>query len=336
MHRVAVILPFAEFLTDIGAPVESSFRRHHLSIDALEDPDNYLPSNFFWKFLTDMSRSQGIEDLGFLVGKQFGVNCADPKMNVLLNQAATLYQGLRQGSELTNRTITNCRLGLQRLPGSRYTQFFHRPSCRTDNPAVGQIGWFGVLALCGMVREFTGPQWQPPEIGLMSNQSPGERVGEYFPDSPIKLAQPFFYISVENELLRLPPFTENDVAKESKSVDYRTIQQSFVESLEQLLPSYRRSKNLSIDLVAEFCNTSKRSLQRKLSENGTSYQELLDRLLLNTATAKLLNSDMSVTDIASRLGYSDVSHFIRAFRRVTGVTPQFYRREAMKGHAARH
>ena len=170
----------------------------------------------------------------------------------------------------------------------------------------------------------------------MSNQSPGERVGEYFPDSPIKLAQPFFYVSVENELLRLPPFTENDVAKESKSVDYRTIQQSFVESLEQLLPSYRRSKNLSIDLVAEFCNTSKRSLQRKLSENGTSYQELLDRLLLNTATAKLLNSDMSVTDIASRLGYSDVSHFIRAFRRVTGVTPQFYRREAMKGHAARH
>jgi AraC-like DNA-binding protein len=57
-----------------------------------------------------------------------------------------------------------------------------------------------------------------------------------------------------------------------------------------------------------------------------SYRELVDELRSQQATELLRHSDASVTDIAFDLGYTDVAHFTRAFRRWTGVSPNRYRR----------
>jgi len=53
-----------------------------------------------------------------------------------------------------------------------------------------------------------------------------------------------------------------------------------------------------------------------------------ERFIL-AASQMLQNPGMNVTDIAHRLGYSDVAHFARAFRRIAGVTPLMYRRQFM-------
>jgi len=72
--------------------------------------------------------------------------------------------------------------------------------------------------------------------------------------------------------------------------------------------------------VARELHTSSRTLKRKLSAQGTSYSELLDRARRAEAT-RLLPSELSVEQIALRLGYSDAANFTRAFRRWTGKTP---------------
>jgi AraC-like DNA-binding protein len=72
--------------------------------------------------------------------------------------------------------------------------------------------------------------------------------------------------------------------------------------------------------VARELHTSPRTLKRKLSAQGTSYSLLLDRARQAEA-ARLLTSELSVEQIALRLGYSDAASFTRAFRRWTGKTP---------------
>lgn len=47
---------------------------------------------------------------------------------------------------------------------------------------------------------------------------------------------------------------------------------------------------------------------------------------ITTAKEYLLSTDMSVADIASELGYSQVYHFIRQFKKSTGVTPGAFRK----------
>jgi AraC-like DNA-binding protein len=49
---------------------------------------------------------------------------------------------------------------------------------------------------------------------------------------------------------------------------------------------------------------------------------------LRRACNWLENSDKTVTEIAFDLGYNDASNFTRAFRKLTGLSPSAYRREA--------
>ena len=67
-----------------------------------------------------------------------------------------------------------------------------------------------------------------------------------------------------------------------------------------------------------------RALQRRLTDEGLSYRDLLDEVRYEAAIDHMQETDNSITDIANLLGYSDPSHFARAFRRMSGVSPGEY------------
>lgn len=327
VHRVAVVRPFVNLLADIGAPVERGFQQANLPWNALESVNNYVPSHCFWKFLISMARSEGLLDLGFRVGDRYGADCADPKMTALLKKAPTLYRGLLGASALVNRTITHCRLGILQPPDSGYAYFYHQPSCKADNPALEQIGWYGLTTLLAMVRTYTGPQWLPAEIGLMTDRMPSRDIRERFPNTRMKLSQAASYIVLDNSVLSLPPLNTETAVSVSNSPEYVTLPAEFVGALEQVLLSYVQESDLNIELAAGLCNLSKRSLQRRLKEEGTHYHEVQDHVRYRAASRMLQNPAMRITDIACHLGYSNVAHFARAFRRIAGVTPRVYRQQ---------
>lgn len=101
----------------------------------------------------------------------------------------------------------------------------------------------------------------------------------------------------------------------------------FKGSLEKLLVSYIGDSDLSVEHAAALCNTSKRTLQRKLKEMGTQYKTIIDHARFHVASQMLRNTNAKVYEIASFLGYSDSTNFPRAFRRIAGVSPRAYRQQ---------
>ena len=87
--------------------------------------------------------------------------------------------------------------------------------------------------------------------------------------------------------------------------------------------------------VARCLATSARSLQRRLSAAGTSYQELLDSTRCEAATRYLHDRGLSVGEVAYLLGYSEPSAFHRAFKRWNGITPQEFRHQRSEKRARR-
>lgn len=81
--------------------------------------------------------------------------------------------------------------------------------------------------------------------------------------------------------------------------------------------------------VAAKLQLSPRTLQRRLEDWGVGFGELVDQYRYSLARQYLRSGSDSITDIAFRLGYSDVAHFTRAFRRWTGMAPS----EAMRDPA---
>ncbi len=76
---------------------------------------------------------------------------------------------------------------------------------------------------------------------------------------------------------------------------------------------------------------STRNLQRALSGEGTTYQELLDEARRELALRHLAAPGGTAAEVAFLLGFSDASAFTRAFRRWTGTTPGAWRQRAATG-----
>ncbi len=70
---------------------------------------------------------------------------------------------------------------------------------------------------------------------------------------------------------------------------------------------------------------SSRTLQRRLQHEGTSFQQMLDRVRQSLAVHYLCNTSMSGAEISFLLGFEDANSFARAFHSWTGKTPQAVR-----------
>ena len=92
----------------------------------------------------------------------------------------------------------------------------------------------------------------------------------------------------------------------------------------ELLPSGDCSKAK----VASALNMSVRTLHNRLAEAGTTYQTLLDRTRRELAEQYMQQQNISVSEVAYLLGFSDCSNFSRAFHRWTGHSPSEFRDEA--------
>lgn len=88
-----------------------------------------------------------------------------------------------------------------------------------------------------------------------------------------------------------------------------------------LLPSGR----CTMEKVAEAMHMSTRKLHNKLAELDCRFQEVLDDTRRELAEQYMEQNEISVSEIAYMLGFSDCSNFSRSFKRWTGKSPSSYR-----------
>lgn len=81
----------------------------------------------------------------------------------------------------------------------------------------------------------------------------------------------------------------------------------------------------TIERCAEKLGYSVRTLQARLSEEGTSFSEMIEDVRIMLAKVYLRRREASLDEIAEWLGYGEQTSFGRAFKRWTGMTPKKYR-----------
>lgn len=84
-------------------------------------------------------------------------------------------------------------------------------------------------------------------------------------------------------------------------------------------------KDPSLPAIARELRMSPRTLKRKLAEHGTTFTSIRDDMRRQRALLLLDNRALSISEVAAKLGYSELPNFTRAFRKWTGVTPLAYR-----------
>jgi AraC-like DNA-binding protein len=79
------------------------------------------------------------------------------------------------------------------------------------------------------------------------------------------------------------------------------------------------------EAMAQTLCMSPATLRRRLAEQGQPYQAIKDNVRKERVLDWLAEPSMSYSDIASQLGFADISAFYKAFRKWTGTNPGHYR-----------
>lgn len=200
---------------------------------------------------------------------------------------------------------------------------------------VGRVLIDGQIAtVLKLIRFMYRPDYYPARVDLVCPEIAGtqELYNQYFGPN-VHFSQPrnAIYFDQADLDTRLPAANAELARQNDEAVlnflarlDKANVVAQVHAKLIELLPSGDCSKAK----VASALNMSVRTLHNRLADAGTTYQQLLDRTRRELAEQYMQQPNISVSEVAYLLGFSDCSNFSRAFHRWTGKSPSDFRDES--------
>ena len=318
--------PFLQFFRDAGALVDRHLEEARVVADVDRCPELAFPSRPLYGVIDRLAHESGRRDVGLQVGERtrirdlgsFGRRIADQET---LADAVATAQRLMP-SVHTARQVTLSTTGRVARLSSRLGDGQLAPTLWGDQ--------FALSVLIKLVRLAAGSDWTPERVTLQAQPPGNSRSGGLLAGTTVRYGADSTSIELPRALLscHLGPARGRGfdrTAPRHPDVDLEALPTDFVGSLQVTLDALVSQGYTDIRSLASFVGLSMRTLQRRLSEHGQSFSEVLARSRFTLARRRFLDPAAKVIDVAFEAGYSDPTHFTRAFRSWTGVTPAVYR-----------
>jgi AraC-like DNA-binding protein len=193
----------------------------------------------------------------------------------------------------------------------------------------------GLVAVVKMCRMLCGDSFSPVEIHVARERSSCGDMLEKFVGAPITYSSEknltlFDRMQAEQRLAtgnsELAKVNEEVALKYLTTVDKNSIVMLVKSKLIELMPEGQ----ITEDRMADQLNMSLRTLQRRLADENTSFSDIYKSIRQELAGEFIQDSQMSMSEIAYLLGFSEQSNFTRAFRRWYGTSPSEARENLKK------
>jgi AraC-like DNA-binding protein len=185
-----------------------------------------------------------------------------------------------------------------------------------------------VASIFVALRTTSGRHVVPTKVAFAHNRKSELQEFERFFGCPVEFGAPNTALLFSDDALHLPLITGDpklllalrpycDAAAKERNTRPATLRSAVEAEAEKLLPHGKANA----ENVAQALDLSRRTLYRRLAEEGTTYGELVEQLRKSLAIQYLKDPEMSLAQIAWLLGYESSSSFNHTFKRWTGRSP---------------
>ncbi|OUS36685.1 hypothetical protein A9Q94_08390 [Rhodobacterales bacterium 56_14_T64] len=198
-------------------------------------------------------------------------------------------------------------------------------SADPEVPLPSAIARFEAVYFLECCRIFTGEHIVPLGIGMIG------AAEQWRPLLPVLGVAPEpahdFHLTFSLHDATLPLITQSEEMWQGfeeglrKKMLTRNVSLTMSERVRNALLEALPSGHNTVDDVCKRLYVSKRTLQRKLKDEGATFQEVLDETRSDLSHHYLKKPDVSVVEISYLLGFQDPGSFYRAFQGWTGQTP---------------
>lgn len=313
-------------VAELGGDLADILDRAGLEQGLFSNPDHVISYVALDRLLRECVASTQCEDFGLRVGMRQSMSVLGLGGYVAANAPTvrdalvTIISSLRL-SDTGGKAILNSERGFASLSWITTETAVEAPELIDD----------GALAVCcNVMRALRGGHWKPVEACFTRPRPKNASLYAKFFDAPLRFEADVASVIFEERHL--------EQAVEGRDADLHSILAPLLErevaatrlSLKDEVADILRVQALSGPLaqarVASALGMSARTLSRRLAADGATFSDLAQHVRFETAQ-RLLRTQKSVSEIATALGYSDATAFIRAFRQFAGTTPARWRRD---------
>ncbi|HEY8570126.1 AraC family transcriptional regulator [Microbulbifer sp.] len=333
--RASSLVMFDELCVASGLDPQLMLDNAGLPADTLAHPDNLISFQRMALLLDDCARESGNPLFGLELGLRQGT-AVFGQLLYLVKNANTAGESL---AELARYYHLHSSSGVVKLEVHDKLAFLeYTPVLREGIPSRQAIE-HGVAVGWQLLKMLLGRQWNPRALYLQT--AAGASAHRY---ARLLRTAPHFNSDrnawVFDAALLAAPLSDADPA-------LHALMQAHIEKLDELAPkelpefvshllrNLLPNGQVSLDYVADYMMLGTRTLQRMLTEEGTSFQALLNETRQAEAARYLKESDISLTQLAGLLGYADLATFSKAFQRWFGMSPRQWRQANGRPGSAR-
>lgn len=314
---------------DLGHDVTSELIQSRLPAELPKCRGAYVPALPTFDFITSTVQQHNIEDFGCLAGAQLKVSDFDAAVRRELNKARTLSEALNSYCRLVSREQSHvlCHV-TEHISGE--AQIYGTVGLGLGPDQHEYSEWLLIMSLLAIVRHAAGSDWRPSQVAFQSQPAFGKSVWKAFPGTRFVVSQCETCVTVPAEILSLAWPDGRETAKtRPMPAELASSRWDFPSSLRSAIRPYLADGYPTVELAAELAGMSVRTLQRRLNQCRLSYSDLIKHLRFEVASDLLADPRSTVIDAACEVGFSDPSHFSRAFRQMAGVSPREFRRQRL-------
>lgn len=315
-------------LNAIGVESTKVLRRAHLSQELLHETRFLLTTEEAFALGEAIAEVSGNPAIGLKLGTVTRTQHFNPS-GIAALCSETLGEAMAQIGRYKQLTCPE-ELVQHKAEGEWTLRFRYLMADHPEPPVLIQAGFAYLLSIA---RHGTDDKsFSPLRLELMDANAPVKQIKQLFGCNVIAGALQNLMVLREADSA-LPFVTRNAELFEmlapqlDQELNERRNTESFVDRVRLAIQEKLTGKRPSMEDIADVLRLSPRTLQRRLQDDGYSYQRVLEEARRHLARHYLAHSNLDLNDAAFLLGYNDAGSFVRAFRAWEGVPPARWRDE---------
>jgi AraC-like DNA-binding protein len=314
-------------LEELGVPASAVLRRAGLPQGYANQPRVLLTTEelfALWRAIGEVSANPAI---GLLLGAESKIERFQP---VSLAALSTENFGGAVERMARYKQLTCPEEILQKKDEEEWSiQFRWLLADQVEPPVLSEccFAWVLSIARCG-----TGTRLSPLRVEFVQPRPHAKTIERHFGCPVVSGARdngivfrasdaqrPFVTRNAELLAMLAPQF-EEELKRENGG-------ENFLDRVRVAIQQKLTGQRPTIDDIADALHVSSRTLQRRLQDDGFSFQRVLEEARHHLARHYLNNSVLELSEAAYLLGYNDSNSFVRAFRTWEGVPPARWREQ---------
>ena len=324
--RGTALQGFVELVREYRGDPEVLLDFAHLRPEAIGDHDSFVSYRSVVAVLEAAAAATGAAGFGRQLATRQGLEILGP-LGIAARTAPTVGAALHSIEQYLSIYSPALAVAVRPVPGRPLAAFDWRLHA-VHPPPHRQAAELGLGVSIRVFRLLAGNDFRPTTVLLRHEPlTDAADYADYF-GCRVEFSAPAYAFRFPHDILDRPLGADSavhDVVQQYLSTIAVPTETSTTDTVVRLIRRMLPTGALDLDLVASHLAQNRRTLQRQLAAQGTTFADLVDQVRQEEAERYLRDTDMPLGQLAGILGFSEQSALSRACRRWFGDSPRAVR-----------